>query len=208
MNKPTRPIVISAPHPRTLDLIFSQTARSVLHEKYQIVESVAGLDAETLARTRYIIGQPPLSEALLSAMPQLRCILNVESYLFNNMHYEVLFQRGIHVLTTGQVFAQPVAEMGLAMALNLARGIIDADIAFREGRELWGGKGNRPARLLSGSDIGIIGFGDLDRTLNKVLAGFTASAPCPVSRAPPTAPGPWQSRSSKWAIWCWRIWTC
>ena len=70
-------------------------------------------------------------------MPNLRCILNVESNLINNMPYEILFARGIHVVTTGQVFAEPVAEMGLAMALNIARGIVDADVDFREGHELY-----------------------------------------------------------------------
>ena len=66
-------------------------------------------------------------------------------------------------MTTGAVFAEPVAELGLAMALNLARNIVDADLAFRNGAELWGGDGNQTARLLSGSEIGIIGFGDLGR---------------------------------------------
>lgn len=105
-------------------------------------------------------------------MPRLRAILNVESNLINNMPYEALFERGIHVLTTGLVFAEPVAELGLAMALNLARGIVDADLAFREGRELWGGEGNGKARLLSGAEVGIIGFGDLGKALNRVLSGF------------------------------------
>ncbi len=65
-------------------------------------------------------------------MTSLRCILNVESNLINNMPYDVLFARGIHVVTTGQVFAEPVAELGLALALNLARGIVDADLDFRK----------------------------------------------------------------------------
>jgi phosphoglycerate dehydrogenase-like enzyme len=91
------------------------------------------------------------------------------------MPYEILFQRGIHVVTTGLVFAQPVAEMGLAMALNLARGIVDADLDFREGRELWGGDGNASARVITGSEIGIIGFGDLGKALNRVLGGFRAN---------------------------------
>ncbi|TGV80413.1 hydroxyacid dehydrogenase, partial [Mesorhizobium sp. M2D.F.Ca.ET.145.01.1.1] len=89
----------------------------------------------------------------------------------DNMPYETLFSRGIHVVTTGLVFAEPVAELGLAMALNLARGIVDADLAFRQGQELWGGDGNRTARLLSGADVGIIGFGDLGRALNRLLSG-------------------------------------
>ncbi len=91
------------------------------------------------------------------------------------MPYQTLFERGIHVVTTGAVFAVPVAEMGLAMALNLARGIVDADLAFREGKEKWGGDGNAGARLLTGSDIGIIGFGDLGRALTRVLTGFRAN---------------------------------
>ena len=86
----------------------------------------------------------------------------------------MLFQRGIHVVTTGAVFAEPVAELGLGLALDLARGITDADLAFREGRELWGGEGNQAARLISGSDVGIVGFGDLGRAMNRLLAGFRA----------------------------------
>ncbi|CCE98319.1 D-isomer specific 2-hydroxyacid dehydrogenase,NAD-binding [Sinorhizobium fredii HH103] len=178
MSEMNRPLVISAPAPRSLELIFSREAQDELNRRYRIVEAdpenIAGLDDATLAEVRYIIGQPPLDERTLGRMPRLRAILNVESNLLNNMPYEVLFQRGIHVVTTGQVFAEPVAEMGLAMALNLARGIVDADVAFRDGRELWGGEGNRSARLLSGSEIGIIGFGDLGKALNRVLSGFRA----------------------------------
>lgn len=170
------PLVLSAPAPRTLDLIFRQEARARLHARYKVVEvepdAVDSLAADVLARVRYILGQPPLARGTLDAMTALRAVLNVESNLINNMPYDVLFQRGIHVLTTGAVFAEPVAELGLALALNLARGIVDADIAFREGAELWGGDGNANARLLSGSEVGLIGFGDLGRALNRVLGGF------------------------------------
>jgi len=179
MSTPNRPLVISAPAPRTLDLIFSDRARDELNSRYHIVEAdpedIAGLDNDTLAQALYIIGQPPLSRSTLNRMSKLRCILNVESNLMNNMPYDMLFQRGIHVVTTGRVFAVPVAEMGLAMALNLARGIIDADVAFRKGRELWGGDGNQSSRLLSGSNVGIIGFGDLGRALNQILSGFNTN---------------------------------
>ena len=90
------------------------------------------------------------------------------------MPYDEAFARGIHVVTTGQVFAEPVAEIGLGFALALARGIVDADVAFRSGDELWGGDGNQSARLLSGSEIGIVGFGDLGKALLRLLAGFRA----------------------------------
>lgn len=178
MTVDTLPLVISAPEPRTLDLIFTPESEAELRRTYRIVEAdpgdIAGLGDAVLSEARYILGQPPLSAETLGRMPNLRAILNVESNLLNNMPYEILFARGIHVVTTGQVFAEPVAELGLAMALNLARGVIDADVAFREGRELWGGEGNASARLLSGSEIGIVGFGDLGRALNRVLSGFRA----------------------------------
>ena len=178
MTDDSLPLVISAPEPRTLDLIFTPEAEAELRKTYRLVEAdpenIVGLSDDVLGEARYILGQPPLSAETLARMPKLRAILNVESNLLNNMPYEILFQRGIHVVTTGQVFAEPVAELGLAMALSLARGVIDADVAFREGRELWGGEGNQSARLLSGSEIGIVGFGDLGRALNRLLSGFRA----------------------------------
>lgn len=174
----TKPLVISAPDPRSIDLIFSSDDKQTLYSRYDIHEvapmDVDRLDPAILSQARYIIGQPPLALKTLQAMQNLRCILNVESNLINNMPYEYLFERGIHVVTTGAVFAQPVAEMGLAMALCLARDVVEADVAFREGRELWGGDGNSTASLLSHSNVGIIGFGELGRALARVLQGFRA----------------------------------
>lgn len=171
-----RPLILACPAPRSLPLLFAPDRLAQLRAAYAVVETtdeaLPRLPVATLARARYIVGQPPLDEALLAAMPALRCIFNVESNLLPNMPYGVLFRRGIHVVTTGAVFAEPVAELGLGLALSLARGIPQADAAFRAGTERWGGDGNAGARLLSGSDVGIIGFGDLGRALARVLAGF------------------------------------
>ncbi|MDX8523564.1 hydroxyacid dehydrogenase [Mesorhizobium sp. MSK_1335] len=176
MSDKVLPLVISAPEPRTLDLIFTPPQLALFRRKYRIVETtpegVSELPRDALAEARYIVGQPPITPKTLEKLKGLRCIFNVETNLINNMPYETLFARGIHVVTTGLVFAEPVAELGLAMALNLARDIVDADLAFRQGKELWGGDGNQTARLLSGADVGIIGFGDLGRALNRLLTGF------------------------------------
>jgi phosphoglycerate dehydrogenase-like enzyme len=172
-------LVICAPEPRTLELIFPKQSLAAFREAYRVVETTAdefaALDPAILAEARYIVGQPPVSAETLAQMRSLRCVFNVESNLVDNMPYETLFQRGIHVVTTGAVFAEPVAEIGLGFALVLARGVVDADLDFREGRELWGGDGNARARLISGSEIGLIGFGDLGRTLKRVLSGFNAT---------------------------------
>ncbi|AWD21287.1 hydroxyacid dehydrogenase [Fuscovulum blasticum] len=172
----SRPLVISCPLPRTLDLIFTPERLAGLRARYRLVETVdeelATLPPAVLAEARYIIGQPPLSEATLAAMTGLRCIFNVESNLLPNMPYDAAFARGIHVVTTGAVFAEPVAEIGLGFALSLLRNIHGAEADFRAGRELWGGDGNAQARLLTGAEVSIIGFGDLGRALARVLAGF------------------------------------
>ena len=173
-----RPLVLSCPLPRSLGLIFTPEKEAQLRREFDVVETsdedLAGLPDDVLAQAKYIIGQPPLSSETLTRLKSLRCIFNVESNLLQNMPYDEVFARGIHVVTTGQVFAEPVAEIGLGFALALARGIVESDVAFRSGSELWGGDGNASARLLSGSDIGIIGFGDLGKALLRLLSGFRA----------------------------------
>jgi phosphoglycerate dehydrogenase-like enzyme len=173
-----RPLVILAPEPRRLEEIFTPAARARLEAGYAlhraVPDAVRDLPDAVLGAARYIIGQPPLPAAAIARAVSLRAIFNVESNLQDNMDYAACFARGIHVLTTGPVFAEPVAEIGLGFALALARDIVEADLAFREGRERWGFEGNREARLLGGSEIGLIGFGDLGRALLRLLAGFRA----------------------------------
>lgn len=176
MASTVKPLVICAPEPRTLDLIFTPERLEDLRARYDLIETsadnVANLDDDTLSSARYILGQPPISSETLAKMVGLRAVLNVESNLIDNMPYDDVFQRGIYVLTTGAVFALPVAELGVALALDLARGVTQSDVDFRVGREEWGGDGNHSARLLSGADVGIIGFGDLGKALRRLLVGF------------------------------------
>lgn len=171
-----KPLVISSPLPRTLPLILAPDRLAELHACYEVVETTDAdlplLSDAVLARARYIIGQPPLDTGTLARLASLRAVFNVESNLLNNMPYAEVFARGIHVLTTGAVFAMPVAEIGLGMALSLLRGLHTADADFRAGTERWGGDGNAGARLLTGAVVGIIGFGDLGRALARVLTGF------------------------------------
>ncbi len=185
-----RPLVISTPFPRTLPLIFAPDRLRALFDRYDVIETtdeaLTGLPEETLREARYVIGQPPLTPELLARMEGLRCIFNVESNLLPNMPYEDAFARGVHVVTTGAVFAEPVAEMGLGFALALARNIHGADAAFRRGEETWGGEGNAGARLLTGSTVGILGMGTLGQAVARVLQGF---------RPRLIAHDPWQARS-------------
>jgi phosphoglycerate dehydrogenase-like enzyme len=173
------PTVFSIPEPRSLDLIFTPEAHAHFRNSCRLIEGEgeAGLKLleQHIADIDFILGQPPLSRELLGKAKKLKAIFNVESNFLDTMDYDLCFERGIHVLSTGKVFAQPVAEIGLGLALALERNIVGADRDFRVGQELWGGDGNSGARLISGAEIGFIGFGDLGRALIKLLQGFRST---------------------------------
>jgi phosphoglycerate dehydrogenase-like enzyme len=86
--------------------------------------------------------------------------------------YERCFERGIHVLGAGVAFGKAVAEMALSMALALARGTAQADRLFRQGKEVYGRFSNQESFLLSGAQVGFVGFGNLGRALLPLLAPF------------------------------------
>lgn len=168
--------VIFDPYPRTADLIFTSQDWSTLQQRYQIIQPPTTNDLafyqSHIENTQYIIGQPPLNSALLKQAKKLKAIFNVESNFLDNMDYDICFEQGIHVLATSPVFAKPVAELGLGMALSLLRDIPAADQSFRTGNETYGLESNATAGQLSGSRVGFIGFGDLGVALNSLLRGF------------------------------------
>ncbi len=169
-----RPLIISIPEPRSLELIFTREDEARLRRDFKIVEGSESILEKNIAEAAFIIGQPTLPIHVLSRAKKLKAIFNVETNFLDNMDYDFCFAHGIHVLTTGKVFAVPVAEIGLGLALSLERNICGADRDFRAGKELWGGNGNQEARLISGGNVGFIGFGDLGKALHRLLAGFRA----------------------------------
>ena len=60
---------------------------------------------------------------MLASGSSLRAVFNVESNFLPNVDYAECHRRGIPVLSTAPVYARPVAEMVLGMALSLARRI-------------------------------------------------------------------------------------
>ncbi len=116
----------------------------------------------------------PMGRDRLDRAPRLRAIFNVETNFLPNVDYDECFRRGIHVLAPGAVFALPVAEMALGMAISLARNIHGEHAAFLTGGEKWLFDGNRDSELLSGSTVGIVGYGDLGRALHRLIVPFGA----------------------------------
>lgn len=173
----TEPVILFDPWPRTATLIFTPEVRRRFEQLGCVVgleESASGrlpdaLIEATLPDARAIVGQTDLDAARLARAPHLSAVINVEGNFAQNVDYTECFRRGIQVLSIAPVFAQPVAEMALGLALDLARGITHADRLMREGREQYGLAGNRDAFVLRGSTIGLIGCGNLGRALIPLL---------------------------------------
>lgn len=168
--------VLLDPAPRRTAEIFSDATLAELNARFEVAEW-AGDDRDTfyathLRETAILISQQPMEADRLAEAPALRAIFNVETNFLPNVDYAECFRRGIHVLAPSSVFAVPVAEMGLGMALSLARGIHVQHGRFLEGREAYGLEDNIEAELLTGTDIGMIGYGDLGRALHRLLAVF------------------------------------
>jgi phosphoglycerate dehydrogenase-like enzyme len=171
-----RPVVLLRPAPQVAERIFSPDARERLEQTYTVIDleadpSEAAIDA-ALPEAFAIIGQPGLPARRLERAPRLRAILNVEGNFFPNVDYEAALSRGVHVVACTPVYAQPVAEYALGLALDLARGISREDRAFREGRERYVSAGNQDAILLRGADVGFLGYGNLGRALRPLLEPF------------------------------------
>lgn len=173
------PVILLDPYPRPVDLIFSPADKARLERLGRVLwhdgppAPAAWID-EHLADAVALIGQSPMPKERLDRAPRLRAIANVESNFLPNVDYEECQRRGIYVLSTGPVFAQPVAEMALGLALCSARRIAQADAAIRRGDEsLYGEADNQDSFLLQGRPLGLLGFGNLGRALLPLLRPFS-----------------------------------
>jgi phosphoglycerate dehydrogenase-like enzyme len=174
------PVILFDPSPRTALLIFVGD----MQQRFERLGRVVGLEESktgklptelveaTLPDAVAIVGQTDLDASRLARAPKLKVIINVEGNFAQNVDYPECFRRGIQVLSIAPVFAQPVAEMALGLALDLARGITRADRLMREGKDQYGLAGARDCFVLRGATMSFIGCGNLGRALIPLLAPF------------------------------------
>jgi phosphoglycerate dehydrogenase-like enzyme len=182
-------MILVDPLPRTLAMICDAPTRARLEALGPLVVHEDGPMPDELVERHLpeavaIVGQTAMPAERLARAPKLRAIVNVEGNFLPNVDYDAALARGVHVLNASPAFALPVAEMALGMAIDLARGISAADRAMRAGAETYGLDSNDEAFLISGSSVGIVGFGDLGRELHRLLVPFG----CPVKVYDPWVP--------------------
>ncbi|HWA24752.1 MAG TPA: hydroxyacid dehydrogenase [Lacunisphaera sp.] len=173
---PADPIILLDPHPRRIDRIFDAPNKRRLERLGRVLwhdgsPAAAGHIDRHLPQAIALIGQSPLDHVRLQRAPHLRAVFNVESNFLPNVDYAECERRGIPVLSTAPVYAQPVAEMALAMAIALARRMHEADARLRLGKEIK--SDNHDSFLLHGKALGLVGFGNLGRALLPLLKPFS-----------------------------------
>jgi phosphoglycerate dehydrogenase-like enzyme len=171
------PIILVDPLPRTLALIMEPDVKARLERLGRLVISEVEPMPDSVVEAHLpdvelIIGQTALPRERLDRAPKLKGVINVETNLLPNIDYQRCQERGVWVVTPGSAFASAVAESALGMAIDLARGITAADRAFRAGKERYGLDGNEKTFRFAGAPVGIIGLGDLGRTLRELIRPF------------------------------------
>ncbi|MDE0524224.1 MAG: hypothetical protein OXH79_19930 [Boseongicola sp.] len=177
----TKPAVILDPHWRTLAELFSQGALSALQEEFDVIwgrdEPISSdaFDAAWPSASALISATPTVTRQMLGDAPKLRAVIEVSGAFPDTIDYKACAAKGVEVLSCAPGFRESVAEMGLAMALAGARGLVVEHEAFRSGSEGWLQENPATDFSLHGARIGFVGFGQIARELTGLLAPFRPS---------------------------------
>jgi D-3-phosphoglycerate dehydrogenase len=113
-------------------------------------------------------GKGPIDVALLDQLPHLRLISCFSSGL-DGIDLAAARSRGIHVTHVPDVLAEPVADIALALTIDVMRGMTAGDRYLRQG--LWRSRGDMPLTSLTGGKLaGIVGFGRIGNAVARRLA--------------------------------------
>lgn len=140
---------------------------------HELVAFQAKSGAELLAATRdadaVIVQYAAVTRAVIENMTRCRLIIKYGIGV-NNIDVEAASERGIHVANVPDYGLDEVSTHASAMLLALARKLLPADRAMREGK--FGNASFRPLTRFAGSVLGIVGFGALGRLVARKMSGF------------------------------------
>lgn len=115
-------------------------------------------------------GELGADAAMIAACPALE-IIAVYGVGYDAVDLDACRVRGIRVTNTPDVLTADVADLGVAMMLVQARGMIGAEAWVRDGS--WAARGLYPLKSrVWGKRAGILGLGRIGYEVGKRLAGF------------------------------------
>ncbi|NUB45604.1 2-hydroxyacid dehydrogenase [Fertoebacter nigrum] len=115
-------------------------------------------------------GELGANAAMIAACPLLE-VISVYGVGYDAVDLAACRARGIRVTNTPDVLTNDVADLGVAMMLMQARGMLGAERWVRDGS--WAAKGLYPLqRKVWGRRAGILGLGRIGQAVATRLAGF------------------------------------
>ncbi|MBO1074541.1 NAD(P)-dependent oxidoreductase [Roseomonas marmotae] len=142
-------------------------AEVILHEQEEALAPeglvAAARDADVIIADRLTTGPAEIFTRLPRLSAFLRCAVDIR-----NIDTAAAGRAGVLVTHAAPGFVASVTELALGFLVDLSRGI------SRATRDYWDGRvpEARMGRQLSGSSIGIIGYGAIGRNLAAVAAGL------------------------------------
>jgi D-3-phosphoglycerate dehydrogenase len=133
----------------------NETGQSLTPER--LAELARG--CEVILSDRTAAAPAAIFERLPDLVAFVRCAVDIR-----NVDVGAASAHGVLVTRASPGFVDPVAELVVGMMVNLARGVPDATLAYRAGRQ----PETRMGRQLRGSTLGIIGYGRIGTRLAQL----------------------------------------
>lgn len=140
-----------------LEWEFLQTDAAVLD-----AELVEGYDA-------LLLNGPVLTANVIASLDSLKMVARF-GVGFDNVDVRACAERGIAVTNTPDGVRRPVASSVICLLLALGHRLLDKDRITRMGR--WDDRMEMMGRSLTGSTVGLIGYGNIGREVSRLLEPF------------------------------------
>jgi hydroxypyruvate reductase len=172
-----------------------------LHGAFTVHAGADALSDTVAPRIRAIAGsgESKVSAALMDRMPKLE-IVSIMGVGYDGVDVAAAKARGVVVTHTPDVLNDDVADLALALALNIARRIPQADRHVREGR--WPAGPMPLATKLSGARMGIVGMGRIGQAIAQRALAFGMSIAYTARSAKPQLPFTFHERVTDLAAAC------
>lgn len=120
-------------------------------------------------------GESKVEAALINQLPQLKLIA-VFGVGYDGVDIRAAAQKGVQVTNTPDILTDDVADLGIALMLNVSRRITGAQKFIERGD--WQSGTYPQSTKVSGGRLGIVGFGRIGRAVAKRAQGFAMRIAC------------------------------
>lgn len=130
-------------------------------------------------------GESRIAVEVMDALPALQ-LISVMGVGYDGVNAAAAVQRGVLVTHTPDVLNDDVADLAIALMLNVTRRLVQADRYVREGH--WSAGPMPLATKLSGLRLGIVGMGRIGQTIARRALAFDMPVAYTARTAKPELP--------------------